>query len=262
MLNHEIFGPTLIGSLVFSLIASAVYITNDLVDLKFDSDHPIKRYRPIAANQTSRFFSKMTILTLLVLGLTLSFFIGSSFFSVLIFYLSLSIGYSFLLKKIKYLDIICLTAFYLTRILAGHILGNIPFSIWLSCFSTFFLLSISIIKRHSELICLQKRSAFNTPGRAYSVSDINTLRIIGVCSASISIIILAVYILSNEASRLYSHPSVLWFNCIILSFILFRAWILSSKGNQELEEPVLFALKDSMTIFSGFLIFSVMFFAK
>ena len=50
---HELTAETLARSLLafiaFSLVASSVYLLNDLLDLSADRAHPRKRYRPFAS---------------------------------------------------------------------------------------------------------------------------------------------------------------------------------------------------------------------
>jgi len=49
--------PSLLRSLeavaIFCLLASAVYLVNDVIDLDADRKHPVKKYRPIAAGLIS-----------------------------------------------------------------------------------------------------------------------------------------------------------------------------------------------------------------
>ena len=42
---------TILGAILFSLIASVVYIINDIADVEADRKHPTKRNRPIAAGK-------------------------------------------------------------------------------------------------------------------------------------------------------------------------------------------------------------------
>ena len=41
------------GFILFSLVASSIYIFNDIIDLKFDRAHPEKKTRPLAAGLLS-----------------------------------------------------------------------------------------------------------------------------------------------------------------------------------------------------------------
>ncbi|MFZ5911286.1 MAG: UbiA family prenyltransferase, partial [Chloroflexota bacterium] len=49
--NVEAILHTVAGAIVFSLVASVVYIINDIADVEADRKHPIKRNRPIAAGK-------------------------------------------------------------------------------------------------------------------------------------------------------------------------------------------------------------------
>jgi len=51
--NAQFLGLLLIAFLSFSLCASSVYITNDLLDLESDRIHPRKRFRPFASAKLS-----------------------------------------------------------------------------------------------------------------------------------------------------------------------------------------------------------------
>ena len=47
----EVLGALLLAFFSFSLLASAVYLVNDLADVEHDRAHPLKRSRPIAARR-------------------------------------------------------------------------------------------------------------------------------------------------------------------------------------------------------------------
>ncbi|WP_409222833.1 UbiA family prenyltransferase [Chitinophaga sancti] len=47
------FFSVLIGVISFSLVASSIYIINDIIDVKFDKLHPEKCKRPIASGEIS-----------------------------------------------------------------------------------------------------------------------------------------------------------------------------------------------------------------
>ena len=51
--NVDAMLHTILGVIVFSLVASVVYIINDIADVKADRQHPTKRNRPIAAGKLS-----------------------------------------------------------------------------------------------------------------------------------------------------------------------------------------------------------------
>jgi len=62
----------------FSLIASAGYIFNDLIDIKSDRKHPGKKFRPIARGIISKQKALFIALIILILGFYISFKIKRS----------------------------------------------------------------------------------------------------------------------------------------------------------------------------------------
>ena len=57
IIDLDKFFITLIITFGFSLVTSFVYILNDIFDLEFDLNHPVKKYRPIASGLISIKFS-------------------------------------------------------------------------------------------------------------------------------------------------------------------------------------------------------------
>jgi 4-hydroxybenzoate polyprenyltransferase len=54
LLQWEVMCSVFMGSIIFSLISSFVYINNDIKDAEEDALHPRKRNRPIAAGLISK----------------------------------------------------------------------------------------------------------------------------------------------------------------------------------------------------------------
>ena len=83
----------------FSFISSSAYIFNDIINLKDDQKHEIKKHRPIASNLYSiKIFSWLAVV-MSFFSLVVLFFLDSRIFLISIFYLILNIVYSTHLKK-------------------------------------------------------------------------------------------------------------------------------------------------------------------
>ncbi len=123
----------------FCLISSAMYIFNDIADIKKDRQHPQKKYRPLAAGIISP-FSALHIAAILVF---LTYLTASSlsiiFLILLAAYIIISLLYTYFLKHIAILDIICVSAGFLIRLQAGGEATRIHISEWL--FISVFLLA-------------------------------------------------------------------------------------------------------------------------
>ena len=148
---HQVDGATGLMSLLafisFALIASSVYVLNDLLDLAADRTHPRKRNRPFASGGIPIAHGTLMAAGLLVLGALLSVGIGGSFLLVMAGYCFLATAYSLNLKRRIVVDICVLAGLYTIRIFAGGVATGIPLSAWLLAFSAFFFLSLAAVKR-------------------------------------------------------------------------------------------------------------------
>jgi 4-hydroxybenzoate polyprenyltransferase len=97
------------GILSFSLCASAVYIINDLFDIKSDQKDPYKKYRAFAAGE----ISMQACILLSIFLIVISFFLAKRFVSldfllIVLIYFLLSFLYSAILKKFILIDCLIL----------------------------------------------------------------------------------------------------------------------------------------------------------
>lgn len=153
--NLPAFLNTLAGFLLFSLVASTVYIINDLEDLEADRQHPKKRLRPIASGLLSINTARVMAVIFILVTLPLSYLLEPTFTVVVIVYLLLNLIYSKLLKHIPLIDVFVLASFYVLRVVAGVSLIEVArFSPWLYVVTTLLALYIGLGKRRTELALL------------------------------------------------------------------------------------------------------------
>lgn len=135
----------------FCMASSSTYIINDVFDAKNDSLHPTKRMRPIPAGEISK-SSAFLLATFILLGsISLGYAVSGTFLWFIVLYLGVSIAYSMKLKDYPVVDLFCISAGFLFRLLAGGVAFGVIISEWL--FLSVFLLAIflSTGKRLSEL---------------------------------------------------------------------------------------------------------------
>ena len=106
---------------LFCLLSSTIYIVNDLVDAEADRNHPIKANRPIASGRISPPTAVILAILLGVIGLGLSYLLSTTFFLISAGYVGLSLAYSFFLKHIVIIDVMCIAAGFVLRALAGAV---------------------------------------------------------------------------------------------------------------------------------------------
>lgn len=256
--SHIITDPAalLLGMLAFfafSFCASSVYFLNDLLDLNDDRRHATKRNRPFAAGTLSLVAGLVGTPLLLLLSIVICWFLPWEFALVLGVYYALTVAYSFSLKRIVMVDVITLAALYTVRIVAGAAAVSVALSFWLLSFSVFVFLSLAIVKRYTELMKLKERSVRKALGRGYQVEDLELLSSLGGASGYLSVLVLALYINSPEVKSLYQEPQLMWPVCLILLYWVSRIWIIAHRGNMD-DDPIVFALKDKISMVCGGLI--------
>jgi len=144
----------LLAVVAFCLASSSVYVFNDLFDREQDQLHPVKCRRPLASGAVTPNQGWM-----LTIGLALSALIIARMASPLVVtyvlaYLLLNVVYTLRLKHIVILDIFCISAGFMLRILAGTDGIEIPPSNWLVVCGLWTTLFLGFIKRRAEIFTL------------------------------------------------------------------------------------------------------------
>ena len=94
------------------LVASSVYITNDLLDLNADRSHPRKCSRPIASGTLPIAHGNFMSLALLFVGFATAAFLGWIFLLAISSYYFLTLAYSLILKRKIAIDICVLAGLF------------------------------------------------------------------------------------------------------------------------------------------------------
>jgi 4-hydroxybenzoate polyprenyltransferase len=249
LLSHQIFDfakveAAILGFLIFGVVASSIYVLNDVLDFRSDRHHPWKCKRPIAAGELSVISALVLFVALSSVGLGVAAFTMSiSFASALLAYSLSSILYSTKFKRIAILDLFMLSSFYVLRIVAGGIVCGVTLSKWFLAFSLFFFFSMAMAKRFSELIQAGDLIRSGRSGRGYRADDSGLLTSMGVVSGFASVIILALFVESPDVSKLYASPSFLLALCPLLLYWICRLWLIAHRGELS-NDPITFALRD------------------
>lgn len=232
----------LLAFMSFSLCASAVYLLNDMLDLRSDRLHQRKKSRPFASGAIPVAHGMVAAPSLLMLSLILAAQLPLSLFEVLIGYAILTTAYSFWLKRLVVVDIILLAMLYTTRLIAGSAATYVEPSFWLLALSMFLFLSLATVKRYTELLSLEEKSG-PLAGRGYVHSDLAVIMSLGTSSGLIAVLILAMYTQAQNAPMLYPSREWLWLAPPLLLYWITRVWMLAHRGLLH-DDPVVFAARD------------------
>lgn len=242
--NQESLFAALTGFFCLCLTASSVYILNDILDIEDDKKDPEKKYRPIPSQIISIKTAIKVMLFLYFVVIVLSYYLlNINAICVLALYFVITSLYSCKLKTIPIADIYVLSALYSIRVLFGNAVTNINLSAWLIVFCMFFFLSLACIKRVSELYKAKINNFEPSKRRGYKIEDLNILTSFGVGCSLISVLVIGLYINSEQVKILYKSPNKLWVIVFMLLFWNMRIWFLGVNGKVN-RDPVVFVTKD------------------
>jgi 4-hydroxybenzoate polyprenyltransferase len=240
----------------FCATASSIYIINDLSDLKADRVHARKRKRPFASGALSVATGLGMAAGLLAMGAFSAAQSGSLVWVGL--YGATSLSYSLFLKEFPLVDIFVLAGLYTLRLFAGGEATGHPVSLWLLGFSSFFFLSLALVKRTSEMMT---RTQGKAARRGYGATDVPILQLMGVASAFTAIVILALFVQEEAVSQHYASPVLLWLIVPLMLFWLCRIWLSTARGYMH-DDPIVYAAKDWVSWLVSLAVFGVLAAAK
>ena len=244
-LSFNLFVNYCLFFLAFSLLASSVYVFNDIVDIFDDRDHKYKYKRPLASGFFDIKESLFILLTFLTAVVFLSIYLDEILRFILISYIFLNLVYSFFLKKIKFVDVLFLSIFFNIRILAGII---IDFDSLISkrflVYTGLIFLSLGFLKRFVEIL---NTSKLKLSGRGYGYKDKNLLLFLGLLSVLLSFCSLLVSYKYLSILNQYSLVNLFGLILLLYFWLLYLWWAGYSKKFHN--DPVVFATKDKISIF-------------
>lgn len=181
----------------FCFAASSIYIFNDLMDIDFDQQHPIKRNRPIPSGKISKTEAYSFIIILITISLALAYISSMKVFTVVLSYFILNILYSVKLKNHAVIDVIVVSLGFNLRVIAGGMISNIFVSKWLMIMV--FLLSLfqALSKRMDDLYLILK-DPNNQVRRSIHGYNIEFLQIVLSMLTGVILVCYIMYIISPE----------------------------------------------------------------
>lgn len=202
---------SLLAVFLFSIASSAVYIVNDLKDIKNDRLHSKKSLtRPLAAGTVSVYFAVFILLILYAI-LILGWFAVPEVVMVTVAYILLNFAYTFVLKHQPVVDIFTIAIGFVLRVYAGAMALDLPVSSWMFITTLCLALYLAAVKRRQEL------SQNGVEGRKvlekYSVSLVDRY---AEMSATGALLFYSMFVMSAKPELAITVPLVL--------FGLFRYW--------------------------------------
>jgi 4-hydroxybenzoate polyprenyltransferase len=151
------------GFFLFSMIASSVYVLNDIVDAEMDRTHPVKRLRPIASGTLSISVAGIVVATLVPITILAAWLVHPGFAMVLGVYFAMNVVYSYALKRAVIIDVMTIAASFVLRIVAGAVIIDVPISEWLLICTSLLALFLGFSKRRHEITVLEEDAHVHRP---------------------------------------------------------------------------------------------------
>lgn len=231
---------------VFCLLASAVYTMNDLVDVESDRVHPVKRFRPIPSGRFPTNAAKVLVAVLVVISLA-----GASagpiwFLVTAAGYFVLNLAYSFKLKKIAYIDVSCIAAGFVLRVVGGGFAAGIHVSWYLLACTALLALFLGFGKRRHELAqSSRKKVKTRAALEAYTPRALNIA--LGL-TATATVVTYAAYTLDPQTEAFF-RTEWLWLTTPFTVFGVVRFLQLMA-GRPKAESPTQEMLHDALFVFN------------
>jgi len=152
LLHLDAFLDTLAAFFLFCLLASSVYLINDVLDREADRNHPVKKNRPIASGKLPISAALTAAVVFLLVALLGSLLLSRGFFIISVIYFVLNMVYTKWLKHYPLIDVLVIAACFDLRVAAGVSVIEVQrFSPWLYVVMTLLALYLGFGKRRAEL---------------------------------------------------------------------------------------------------------------
>lgn len=169
---------TLIVFGLFCLVASSIYVFNDLNDVAEDRRHPSKQNRPIASGAVSAKTAWVLFVSLGVVALGGAYFLQTDLLYVLALYFLMNIAYSLGLKHVPIIDIFIIAIGFVLRLFAGNVFLTQPLSMWIIIMTFLLAIFLGFAKRRDDVLLQQQGQATRKNIDGYNLEFINAAMVL------------------------------------------------------------------------------------
>lgn len=180
---------------LFSLIASSIYVLNDYMDLEEDKQHPKKKNRPLASGKVSLKSAKLLIVFLSSTALVSAYFYSLELLAVLGIYFVLNIAYSLRLKHITIVDIFIIATGFVLRLFAGATVIDTHLSMWIIIMTFLLALFLAVAKRRDDVLLSSQGKETRKNIDGYNLEFVNAVM---VFMSGVIVVAYILYTVSDE----------------------------------------------------------------
>lgn len=241
LFDKDLLFEEVISFLAFCLIASIVYIINDIVDLEKDKLHETKKNRPLARGSVSIKEAIFLIILLLALIVVIMLYIDNIYASLLLMlYLIINVAYSFVFKNIPIIDVAILTSGFIIRVVYGGVCAGVNVSSWLCLTVMSMAFYLSLGKRRNEIIKMKNKKNTREVLKYYTREYLD--KFMYLC-LTLTIVFYSLWTTTNTNSKYNSF--LIW--TVPLVILICMKYSLIIEGDSD-GDPVEVILKDKIML--------------
>jgi 4-hydroxybenzoate polyprenyltransferase len=221
-------------------LASAVYIFNDICDIKKDGEHKVKSFRPLPLGIITK--KKAYFLMFLLLFVSFIFAINiDQIYLMLLLYIFFNLIYSLYIKKKYIFDLLIIPILFVIRVLVGGLVASVYISSWIILAVFFVSLFTTSLKRYSQILA-------NPSSIKYSPA---LLKNIIFFSSTLSIGIYSIWSILEHENIYLVYSSVF----VVFAIIKMLEYIYKAPELLEFPESIVFRDRAMLVSFIGWLLF-------
>jgi len=239
---------SLVAFFSFCVLSSGIYILNDIIDRKRDAMHPIKKQRVIASGKMKLPAAIGFMAVLLLVFAASALYLNLACFLVGLIYIAVNISYSFYLKHVPILDVLCIAMGFVLRVIMGsyavvsYTAGVVPLSQWL----LLMIISVSFFlgfgKRRSELLQVGSENGTRDVLSKYSSGFLDQAM---TSMMTLSIILYAFWTMDPQITERFG-GNLIYTTILIIIILLRYSYVLRSPKSRE--DPTTVLLEDKPLI--------------
>lgn len=240
--------------IIFIFTSSAIYVLNDIRDVKYDMRHPERKLRPIANGDIAITNATIYFFILLASTIFLSYLFAISINAILLLstYLILNLLYTYGFKNIPLLELVILSSGFVIRLMVGSIEAEIELSPWIIVCSGLLALMLAVGKRRNEL-SYQKDTETTTRVvlKGYNAKFLDQINSMLASTIIVSYLLFCVSQYSIESAN----TNIIWSSPMVIFNIIRYLHLVSIDSLGKDPTAILVKDKLSISIFLSWLIF-------
>lgn len=241
----ELFLVTLQAAVLFSLLASAIYIFNDINDAAADREHRKKRLRPIASGAVSLPLAWTLfagLLAAVTAGCLALISVAPLLSLILAIYAVINLAYSMGLKHVQLIELFAVSSGFILRLLAGALATGIPVSNWILITTALVSLMLVVGKRRGDLA---QNNDPETRRKAMSGYDIRYLDGLMIMMSATTLVSYLMFCTSEYGESRFGEWVVLTSVFVTFGIFRFLQIVIVNDGG---DAPTSIVLKDRMML--------------